>query len=340
MSNVLIGVDLGTTNIKIFDQSSNKILKEKNVIAIANKKDLFAYGDEAYEMHEKAPANISVTFPVHYGVIADYNNMQMLINEFLKKLGEDKGKYADFIVAVPTDITEVEKKAFRDLVKGCSVKSKNVLVADKPVAAAIGLGLDVKAPTGTLLVDMGGETSEISVLSLGGIVLSQLNQIGGNKLDESIISYVKKTYGTDIGKKTACTLKENIGTALLVEGEMEEMKAFGRNIVSGLPCQITLTSEDIYNAIIENINSLINAIKMLLERIPPELSADIINHGLYLTGGASQIKNLDKLLTQELNIGVNITEEPTESVVRGLVQIATNSKFQSLAYTSSTKKLD
>ena len=119
MSNVLIGVDLGTTNIKIFDQSSNKILKEKNVIAIANKKDLFAYGDEAYEMHEKAPANISVTFPVHYGVIADYNNMQMLINEFLKKLGEDKGKYADFIVAVPTDITEVEKKAFRDLVKGC-----------------------------------------------------------------------------------------------------------------------------------------------------------------------------------------------------------------------------
>lgn len=339
MSNVLIGIDFGTTNLKIFDQSNNQIVKEKNVIAIKDKKDLFAYGDEAYEMHEKAPANINVSFPVHYGVIADYNNMQLLLNEFLKKMDDFKGKYADFIVAVPTDITEVEKKAFKDLVKGCNVKSKEILVADKPVAAGIGLGLDVKSPTGTLIIDMGGDTSELSVLSLGGIVLSQLNHIGGNKFDESIISYVKKTHGIDIGKKTACALKEKIGTAMLIDGQMEEMVAFGRNIVTGLPIEIKLTSEDIYNSIKENINSLINSIKMLLERIPPELSADIIHHGLYLTGGASQIKNLDKLLSQELNIKVNCSEEPSESVVKGLVQIATNSKYQSLAYTMNSKKL-
>lgn len=337
MSNVLFGIDLGTNNIKIYDQASNQIYKQKNVIAIVNKKDLFAYGDEAYQMHEKAPATINVSFPVHYGVIADYNNMQTLLNEFLKEFMDVKSKMADFIIAVPTDITEVEKKAFKDLVKGCSVKSKEILVADKPVADAIGMGLDVKSPTGTLVIDMGGDTTEISVLSLGGIVLSQLNHIAGNKFDESIISYVKRTHGIDIGKKTACALKESIGTA--IDDTQEEMVAFGRYIVTGLPIEITLTSHDIYEAIKNDINSLINAIKMLLERIPPEMSADIIHHGLYLTGGSSQIKNLDKLLTEELNIKCNMCDDPSESVVRGLIQIATNEKYHSLAYAMNTKTL-
>ncbi len=337
MTNNLIGIDLGTNSIKIYDQSSNQVLKQKNVIAIINKKDLLAYGDEAYEMHEKAPANINVSFPVHYGVIADYNNMQTLLNEFLKDYCDTKSKFADFIIAVPTDITEVEKKAFKDLVKGCCIKSKEILVADKPVADAIGLGLDVKSPTGTLVIDMGGDTTEISVLSLGGIVSSQLNHIAGNKFDESIISYVKKTYGIDIGKKTACVLKENIGTA--IDNTDETMVAFGRYIVTGLPIELTLSSHDIYEAIKADIKSLINSIKMLLERIPPELAADIIHHGLYLTGGASQIKGLDTLLTEELNIKCNTFDDPSESAVRGLVQIATNSKFQSLAYTMNTKTL-
>ncbi|MBR5337329.1 MAG: rod shape-determining protein [Lachnospiraceae bacterium] len=337
MSNVLFGIDLGTNNIKIYDQASNQIFMQKNVIAIKDKKDLFAYGNDAFLMHEKAPANINVSFPVHYGVIADYNNMQTLLNEFLKEFIDPKSKMADFIIAVPTDITEVEKKAFKDLVKGCSVKSKDILVADKPVADAIGMGLDVKSPTGTLVIDMGGDTTEISVLSLGGIVLSQLNHIAGNKFDESIISYVKRTHGIDIGKKTACSLKESIGTA--IDNTDEEMIAFGRYIVTGLPIEITLTSHDIFEAIKNDITSLINAIKILLERIPPEMAADIIHHGLYLTGGASQIKNLDTLLTEELNIKCNTCENPSESVVRGLIQIATNENYHSLAYAMNTKTL-
>ena len=337
MSNVLFGIDLGTNNIKIYDQASNQIFMQKNVIAIKDKKDLFAYGNDAFLMHEKAPANINVSFPVHYGVIADYNNMQTLLNEFLKEFIDPKSKMADFIIAVPTDITEVEKKAFKDLVKGCSVKSKDILVADKPVADAIGMGLDVKSPTGTLVIDMGGDTTEISVLSLGGIVLSQLNHIAGNKFDESIISYVKRTHGIDIGKKSACSLKESIGTA--IDNTDEEMIAFGRYIVTGLPIEITLTSHDIFEAIKNDITSLINAIKILLERIPPEMAADIIHHGLYLTGGASQIKNLDTLLTEELNIKCNTCENPSESVVRGLIQIATNENYHSLAYAMNTKTL-
>lgn len=337
MSNVLFGIDLGTNNIKIYDQASNQIFMQKNVIAIKDKKDLFAYGNDAFLMHEKAPANINVSFPVHYGVIADYNNMQTLLNEFLKEFIDPKSKMADFIIAVPTDITEVEKKAFKDLVKGCAIKSKEILVADKPVADAIGMGLDVKSPTGTLVIDMGGDTTEISVLSLGGIVLSQLNHIAGNKFDESIISYVKRTHGIDIGKKTACALKESIGTA--IDNTDEEMVAFGRYIVTGLPIEITLTSHDIFEALKNDITSLINAIKILLERIPPEMAADIIHHGLYLTGGASQIKNLDTLLTEELNIKCNICENPSESVVRGLIQIATNDNYHSLAYAMNTKTL-
>lgn len=335
MSNTIFGIDLGTGNIKIFNQSTNHILNEKNVIAIINKKELFAYGDAAYEMHEKAPANINVSFPIHFGVIADYKNMQRLLLEFLKKASKAKLKNADFIIAVPTDVTEVEKKAFHDLVKGCGIKTKEVLVAEKPVADGIGLGLDVKSATGTLIVDMGADTTEISVLSLGGIVLSQLVHTGGNKFDESIISFVKKNHGIDIGKKTACALKEAIGSA--VKTEVTTMVAYGRDIVTGLPIEITLDSDLLYDAIKENINTVVNAIKIILERTPPELSADIINQGIYLTGGSSLINNLDALLEEELRIKINTCEEPSESVVKGLVQIATNEKYRPLAYTMKVK---
>lgn len=335
MSNTLFGIDLGTSNIKIYNQSTNQVINEKNVIAIINKKDLFAYGDDAYLMHEKAPANINVSYPVHFGVIADYKHMQILLSEFLKKMNKSKLKYADFIIAVPTDITEVEKKAFYDLVKGCGIKSKEILVAEKPVADAIGLGLDIKSPTGTLVVDIGADTTEISVLSLGGIVLSQLIHTGGNKFDDSIISHIKKTHSIDIGKKTACTLKENIGSA--IKCEPVNMMAYGRDIVTGLPIEISIDSDLIYDALKENIQTLINSIKMILERTPPELSADIINHGIYLTGGSSLINNLNLLLEQELKIKVNVCEEPSESVVKGLVQIASNPKYRSLAYTMKTK---
>ncbi|SFA71361.1 rod shape-determining protein MreB [Acetitomaculum ruminis DSM 5522] len=336
MSNTIFGIDLGTNNIKIFNQSDKKILNEKNVIAIINKNQLFAYGDAAYEMHEKAPGNILVTFPVHFGVIADYKNMQILLIEFLKKASKTKLKNAEFIIAVPTDITEVEKKAFHDIVKSCGIKCKDVLIAEKPVADAIGIGLDIKSATGTLVVDMGADTTEISVLSLGGIVLSQLIHLGGNKLDESVISYIKKTHGIDIGKKTACALKETIGSAIKLD-EPETMVAYGRDIVTGLPIEITIDSDLVYEAIKENLNSIVNNIKIILERTPPELSADIINHGVYLTGGGSLIKNIDVLLEQELKIKVNTCETPSESVVKGLMQMATDSKYRPLAYTMKVK---
>lgn len=335
MSSNVFGIDLGSSNIKIYNKATGHILNEKNVIAIADKKRLLSYGDEAYEMHEKAPANISVSFPMFNGVIADYQNMQTLLLEFLKKSSKTKLRDSDFIIAVPTDITEVEKKAFHDLVKKSSLKPRDVLVAEKPVADAVGLGLDVNTPLGTMVVDIGADTTEISVLSLGGIVLSKLLKLGGNKFDESIINYIKKNHNLVIGQKTGRALKEKLGSA--IKSENPSVKAFGRDIVTGLPIAMDIESELIYDAIKEHVKSIIDAMKLILERTPPELAADIIEHGIYLTGGGSQIHQFDELITDVTGLKVNCCEAPTESVVKGLMQIVTEEKYRSLAYAMKEK---
>ena len=218
MANIY-GVDIGTSNFKMCCKDKEDILNEKNIIAIANKKDLLAFGDEAYEMYEKAPENIEVSFPVKFGVIADIENMQTLLLSFFNKINGDKKApgNTDFYIAVPTDVTEVEKRAFYELVADSKVKAKNIYIVDKPVADAIGAGLDVTKSRGIMIVNIGAETTEISVLSLGGIVISKSVKIGGNKLDDSIISNVRKVYNLVIGSKTAEGLKKELGSAVKAE---------------------------------------------------------------------------------------------------------------------------
>ena len=211
MNNNIYCIDLGTCNMKVFCKSIGKILNEKNTIAIVNKNQMYAYGDAAYAMYEKAPETIHVTFPITNGVIADFNNVQNMIFDFLETRAKGKVHGAEFIVAVPTDITEVEKKAFFDLFYKSKVKPKNVQLCEKPIADAVGLGLDVNEPTGVMVVDIGADTTEISVISLGGLVLSDLLHFGGNRIDESIISHIKRTYNLVIGQKTAKSLKECLG---------------------------------------------------------------------------------------------------------------------------------
>ena len=234
MSNTF-GIDLGTCNVKVFCKATGKVLNEKNTIAIVNKNQMYAYGDQAYAMYEKAPENINVTFPVINGVIADYANMQTMIFEFLEKYSKGKVRGAEFVVAVPTDITEVEKKAFFDIFAKSKVKPKGVLLCEKPLADAVGLGIDVNEPTGVMVVDIGADTTEISVMSLGGLVLSDLLHFGGNRIDESIISHLKRTYSLVIGQKTAMTLKEKLGYG--VPGAEDSMVIVGRDLVSGLPVE-------------------------------------------------------------------------------------------------------
>ena len=320
------GIDIGTSNFKMFSKDKDKILNEKNIIAIANKTEIFAFGDEAFEMYEKAPDNIVVSYPVKFGVIADIENMQTLLEKFTEKQSESKKLTgpSEFYIAVPTDITEVEKRAFYEIVVDAKVKAKNVYIVDKPVADAIGAGIDVTAAT-----------TEISVLSLGGIVLSKSVKIGGNKLDDSIITTVRKYYNLVIGSKTAENLKKQLGSAVQVDESFA--KGFGRNIVSGLPVCVDISSDIIYNAIVDPLHSIMDSIKVILERTPPELAADIINMGIYVTGGTSNISNLERFIKEETNLNVNIVENPSESVVRGLMGVVNNPQFRHLAYTPQEK---
>lgn len=337
MNNNIYCIDLGTCNMKIFCKSIGKILNEKNTIAIVNKNQMYAYGDAAYAMYEKAPETIHVTFPITNGVIADFNHVQNMIFDFLETRTKGKVHGAEFIVAVPTDITEVEKKAFFDLFYKSKVKPRNVLLCEKPIADAVGLGLDVNEPTGIMIVDIGADTTEISVISLGGLVLSDLLHFGGNRIDESIISHIKRTYNLVIGQKTAKSLKESLGSGL--PGIEDSMVVVGRDLVSGLPIELEINAQTVYEAIKENLNSICNSIKMILEKTPPEVAKDIIHSGIYITGGGSKIHDLDSLFTQITNIRVNTCETPEESVVRGLIKIASDSKYKHLTFNMKTRIL-
>lgn len=337
MTNNVYGIDLGTCNMKIYCKATNKILNEKNTIALVNKDQIYAYGDAAYAMYEKAPETIQVTFPVVGGVIADFNNLQTMLQTFLEKQVKGKLKGAEFIVAVPTDITEVEKKAFFDMFYRSKLKPKSVLLCEKPIADAVGLGLDVNEPTGIMVVDIGADTTEISVISLGGLVLSDLLHSGGNKIDESIITHVKRKYNLVIGQKTAQSMKEQLGSG--VPGNTDAMVVVGRDVVSGLPIEMEMSGAVVYDAIKDNLNNICNSIKMILEKTPPELAKDIIHSGIYITGGSSQIHDIDQLFRQITGIEINTCEEPEECVVRGLNKIVSDSKFKHLAFSMKSKIL-
>lgn len=316
MSGKAIGIDFGTSSIKFYKNGEGVILHEKSVIAIYNKTHTFAVGNEAFEMYEKAPVNIDVSYPVKNGVIADIGNMQAMIDYFFQELdGKRKLKGAEYYIAVPTDITEVEKRAYFDLISNTNLKPKRIHVVEKPIADALGMSLEITKSTGTLVVDIGANTTEISVLSLGGIVLSRLIPVGGNKFDEAIISKIKKDKNFVIGEKTAELIKKTIGSAYITD---ETLDVCGRNLVTGLPSEITITSEDAYNALSELFQNIVDSIKIILERTPPEISSDIYKAGVYITGGSSQIKDLGRFVYEQLGLRVNLCEEPESTVIMGL----------------------
>ena len=330
MVNNAFGIDLGTSNIKIYSRADDKIMVERNMIAIANKKDLFAYGDSAFDMYEKAPSNIKISYPLVNGVIADIKSMQMLLKHFLSDISKGVAKPADYIVAVPTDITEVEKRAFYDLIKDANVKAKKIQVVEKAIADGLGLDIDVKNSQGVLVVNVGFDTTEISILSLGGIVLSRLIKIGGNKFDEAIKNAIRHEFSLLIGGKTAEKVK--ISLKDLEENE-ENAVVYGRDIVTGLPVEKEIPPKVVNDALREHFNTIIDNVKVILERTPPELAADIYRHGIYLTGGASQVNHLNELVSKGTGLKVNTSENPISSVVTGLSKIIKEDHYKSVAYT-------
>ena len=329
MANNAFGIDLGTSNIKIYNRADDSVFVEKNMIAIENKRNLFAYGNSAFEMYEKAPGNIVISYPLSNGVIADIQNMETLIKYFMQDLMKNNIRPSDYYIAVPWDVTEVEKRAFKDLIKESGVKAKRVMVVDKAVADGLGLGIDVKNSQGVLVVNVGFDTTEISILSLGGIVLSKLIKVGGRKFDEAIRLAIRREFSLIIGGKTA----ENVKIALSdLEAENNDAIVYGRDIVTGLPVERGIPTSLVCDCLIEYFNTIIDNVKVILERTPPELSADIYKHGIYLTGGASQVSRLAHLMSKGTGLNVNISERPIESVTLGLAKIINDDNFKSVAY--------
>lgn len=329
MANNAIGIDLGTNNIKIYSKNEDSIKIEKNMIAIENKNTLFAYGDSAFEMYEKAPANIHISHPLSNGVIADIKNMETLVRYFIDDIMKGSIRPAEYYIAVPTDVTEVEKRAFYDLIKEANVKAKRIMVVEKAVADGLGMDIDVKNSQGVLVVNVGYDTTEVSILSLGGIVLSRLIKTGGLKLDEAIRSAVRREFSLIIGGKTA----ENVKIRLKeLEAEGKGAVVYGRDIVTGLPVEREIPTRLVDECLEEHFHTIIDNIKVILERTPPELAADIYRHGVYLTGGASQVNHLAERINVGTGLRVNVSENPLTSVAIGLSKIIKDDNYKSVAY--------
>ena len=307
----------------------DSVMVEKNMIAIENKKTYFAYGDSAFDMYEKAPGNIVASYPVCNGVIADIQNMEVLLKYFINDLCGGNIKPADYYVAVPTDVTEVEKRAFYDLIKDANVKAKKIMVVEKAVADGLGMDIDVKNSQGVLIVNVGYDTTEVSILSLGGIVLSRLIKVGGLKFDEAIRNAIRKEFSLIVGGKTAEKVKMNLRE---LEKANRGAIVYGRDIVTGLPVEREIPTELVHQALIESFNTIIDSVKVILERTPPELGADIYRHGIYLTGGASQISHLAALMQKGTGLKVNVADNPIESVARGLAKVIKDDNYKSVAY--------
>ncbi len=335
MSSKVFAIDFGTSVLKIYKKNEGVIFDEKNVVAICEGV-VNAIGNEAFEMYGRTPDNFQVTFPVKYGVVADFGNMLALLNSAFASLADKHGKFygAEFIVAVPSDISEVECRAFYDLLWSSSAKPKKdkVRAVHKPVANAIGAGLEVMTANGIMVVDIGAETTEIAVMALGGIVNSKMVSIGGNRLDESIINSVKKRYNLIIGNKTAELIKKELSCALPPK-EVKTLRVYGRDVMTGLPTEAEVDSAFVYESIEEHLHSIVDAVKMILEKTPPEIASDILDTGIYLTGGSAKIKDLDKLFARETELDIHICENSANTVVVGLGKILENSRYSDLRLT-------
>jgi rod shape-determining protein MreB len=318
-----VAIDLGTANTLVFLKGNGIVLNEPSVVAVdqSNKK-VYAVGLEAKAMLGKTPAHIAAVRPLKDGVIADFQITEMMLREFIRKSQKKKLFIRPrIVIAVPSGITEVEKRAVRDSAEHAG--ARDVFLIAEPIAAAIGVGLPVDKPSGNMIIDIGGGTTEIAVIALDGIVANSSIRVGGDEMDEAIVSYVKRTYNLLIGEQTAEHIKIKIGTAVKLDKPLE-MEVKGRDLVAGIPKNLKLTSEEIREAISEPIAQIVEALKSALEQTPPELAADIVDRGIVMTGGGSMLRGLDTLLKEETNLPINVVDDPLLCVVLGAGKVLDN----------------
>ncbi len=311
-----IGVDLGTANTLVFMKGKGIIMREPSVVAVDKKTDTVRYvGNEAKKVIGRTPGSIVAVRPLKDGVIADFDITANMLQIFIKKAFNNSiFARPRVVICIPSGITAVERRAVRSA--AFKAGAKHVSIIEEPMAAAIGAGMPVAEAMGSMVIDIGGGTSEVAVISLGGIVAAKSVRVGGDEFDSSIIQYVKKKYNLLIGERTAEEIKVNIGSAVEYEGE-EPMDIKGRNLVDGLPKNIQIYPYEIREALVDPLSSVLDAVRTTLEKTPPELSADIIDHGITLTGGGALLKGLDELISRETGMEVHIAENPLDCVAIG-----------------------
>ena len=318
-----IGIDLGTANTLVFMRGKGVIMREPSVVAVDTKTDTVrCVGTEAKQVIGRTPGSIVAVRPLKDGVIADFDIATSMLKIFIRRVcGNNLLFRPRIVICIPSGVTDVERRAVSNA--AINAGAKQVMVMEEPMAAAIGAGLPIEEPTGNMVVDIGGGTSEVAVISLGGIVAARSIRVGGDEFDQSIIAYIKRKHNLLIGERTAEQIKIQLGSAFPMEQE-GTMDIKGRNLVDGLPKNLTITSEEIREALSEAVTSVIDAIKETLERTPPELSADIIDRGIMLTGGGALLHGLNELIHQETGIEVHIAENPLDCVAAGAGTVLEN----------------
>jgi rod shape-determining protein MreB len=311
-----MGIDLGTATTLVYVKGEGVVLREPSVVAIERgSSNVLAVGLEAKRMLGRTPGNIVAIRPMKDGVIADFEITEAMLRYFIKKVHHRRVLVRPrILIAIPSGITEVEKRAVKDSAERAG--AREVFLIEEPIAAAIGVGLPIQEPIGNMVIDIGGGTTEIAVISLAGIVFSKSIRIGGDEMDEAIIEYLRKTYNLMIGERTAEDIKIKLGSAYPLEEELT-MEVKGRDLVAGLPKTVTISSEEIREALQEPLRAIVEIAKISLERTPPELAADLIEHGIVMAGGGSLLRGIDKLISEETGLPVHIAEDPLTAVVCG-----------------------
>jgi rod shape-determining protein MreB len=321
-----MGIDLGTSSTLVFLKNEGIVLCEPSVVAIeAGTSNVLAVGEEAKRMLGRTPGNIVAIRPMRDGVIADFEITEAMLRYFIKKVHNSRRLVRPrIVIAVPSGITEVEKRAVKD--SALHAGAREVYMIEEPVAASIGVGLPIQEPSGNMIIDIGGGTTEMAVISLAGVVFSKSIRIGGDEMDEAIINYLKRTYNLMIGERTAEEIKIRIGSGYPMEEEMTA-DVRGRDLVAGLPKMITVTSEEIREALSEPIAQIVEAVRITLERTPPELSADLIEKGLIMAGGGALLRGLDKLIAEETSLPVHLADDPLTAVALGTGKVLSEMRY-------------
>ena len=314
-----LAIDLGTANTLVYVKGEGIVCNEPSVVAVQKdnrgSRRVLAVGAEAKRMLGRTPGNINAIRPLKDGVIADFEITEAMLRYFIQKIHNRKTLVRPrIIICVPFGVTEVEKRAVRESAE--SAGAREVYLVEEPMAAAIGAGLPITEPAGNMIVDIGGGTTEVAVISLAGIVFSKSIRVGGDKMDEAIVQYVKRKYNLLVGERTAELVKITIGSAYPGE-EIQTMEIKGRDLVAGVPKTVEITDEEIRESIVEPINAIVEAVRIGLERTPPELASDIVDKGIVLAGGGALLRNLDTLLREQTGLPVMLADEPLEAVVMG-----------------------